>query len=110
MKCQRCGGDTSVYDSRLTSGNEMRRRRQCDACGHRVTTWESTTRPPASGIVVEPPGAKYKRDHERKRRAAMSVEERRAKTSRAELRKAAKAEAAQTGEPVAAIYARWGCE
>lgn len=43
MQCPFCGTpDTRVIDSRLASdGNQVRRRRECVACGERFTTYES---------------------------------------------------------------------
>lgn len=43
MKCSFCGCcDTKVIDSRfLSEGNQVRRRRLCNACGERMTTMES---------------------------------------------------------------------
>lgn len=40
MICPNCEGYTSVYDSRLTTGNRFRRRRKCLDCGFRFTTYE----------------------------------------------------------------------
>lgn len=42
MKCPYCGEDnTKVMDSRpAEENNSIRRRRQCDACGRRFTTYE----------------------------------------------------------------------
>ena len=41
MKCLLCPGGTHVLDSRYTKGLEaQRRRRKCDRCGHRFTTYE----------------------------------------------------------------------
>ena len=41
MKCPFCGKDnTKVIDSRPTDDSAIRRRRQCDACGKRFTTYE----------------------------------------------------------------------
>ena len=42
MKCPYCGNsDTRVIDSRpAEEGNSIRRRRSCDACGKRFTTYE----------------------------------------------------------------------
>jgi len=42
MKCPSCGNpDTAVVDSRLTrEGREIRRRRACEACSYRFTTYE----------------------------------------------------------------------
>jgi len=42
MRCPACGDpDTRVIDSRaIKEGTEIRRRRMCDACAHRFTTYE----------------------------------------------------------------------
>jgi transcriptional repressor NrdR len=42
MHCPRCENDTTrVIDSRdLEAGSTIRRRRECEACGHRFTTYE----------------------------------------------------------------------
>lgn len=41
MKCPYCGKDnTRVIDSRPTDDSSIRRRRQCDECGKRFTTYE----------------------------------------------------------------------
>lgn len=42
MKCQYCGSSESkVIDSRQTEeGNSIRRRRECESCGKRFTTYE----------------------------------------------------------------------
>lgn len=42
MKCPFCGGlENKVIDSRLSQGDEVtRRRRECEACGRRFTTYE----------------------------------------------------------------------
>ncbi len=41
MKCPKCGHDTSVIDSRVTrEGREIRRRRTCENCNYRFTTYE----------------------------------------------------------------------
>jgi len=39
MTCPVCGGDTKINDSR-SSGERLRRRRECLKCGHRFTTIE----------------------------------------------------------------------
>jgi transcriptional repressor NrdR len=43
MRCPFCGAqDTKVVDSRLAAeGDQVRRRRKCEACGDRFTTFES---------------------------------------------------------------------
>lgn len=41
MKCPYCGKEnTRVIDSRPTDDSSIRRRRQCDECGKRFTTYE----------------------------------------------------------------------
>ncbi len=41
MKCPFCGKDnTKVIDSRPTDDSSIRRRRQCEICGKRFTTYE----------------------------------------------------------------------
>ena len=42
MRCPRCGDEADkVVDSRLLPGGDaIRRRRACEACGHRYTTYE----------------------------------------------------------------------
>lgn len=42
MKCPKCGNfDTKVLDSRVAQeGNAIRRRRECEYCEHRFTTFE----------------------------------------------------------------------
>ena len=41
LKCPFCGKDnTKVIDSRPTDDSSIRRRRQCDECGKRFTTYE----------------------------------------------------------------------
>ena len=42
MKCTKCGhNDTKVLESRLShEGRRVRRRRCCQSCGHRYTTYE----------------------------------------------------------------------
>jgi hypothetical protein len=44
MKC-RCGGDTFVTDSRAGELNSIRRRRECETCAKRFTTWETAYAP-----------------------------------------------------------------
>ena len=51
MRCPQCATSaTRVIDSRdLESGSTIRRRRECEACGHRFTTYE---RPEGARLVV----------------------------------------------------------
>jgi transcriptional repressor NrdR len=56
MRCPKCKNlETRVIDSRLTDDNKaIRRRRECEKCGHRFTTFE---RPEfASFIVIKQDG------------------------------------------------------
>src|SRR5436189_3733673 len=51
MRCPRCNADgTRVIDSRdLESGSTIRRRRECETCAYRFTTYE---RPEGSRLTV----------------------------------------------------------
>lgn len=52
MKCPFCGDEESkVIDSRPTDDGSIRRRRQCEACGKRFTTYEKVETMPV--IVVK---------------------------------------------------------
>ena len=52
MKCPYCGKEnTRVIDSRPTDDSSIRRRRQCDECGKRFTTYEKVKTLPL--IVVK---------------------------------------------------------
>lgn len=43
MNCPKCNSvRLRVLDSRPTIGNEVRRRRKCELCGYRFTTYELT--------------------------------------------------------------------
>lgn len=49
--CQ-CGGETAVKDSRgSVHGVGIRRRRECQSCGHRFTTYESPQEEPPQGFM-----------------------------------------------------------
>ncbi len=67
MKCPKCKkGNTSVVDSRdADEGRSIRRRRQCDKCAYRFTTFEN---PEKSNFVV------IKKDGSRERYAREKVE------------------------------------
>jgi transcriptional repressor NrdR len=41
MTCQKCGAETRVIDSR-PAGDMIRRRRECENCRRRITTYEVT--------------------------------------------------------------------
>ena len=52
MKCPYCGKEnTRVIDSRPTDDSSIRRRRQCDECGKRFTTYEKVESMPL--IVIK---------------------------------------------------------
>ena len=52
MKCPFCGNDnTKVIDSRPTDDSAIRRRRQCESCGKRFTTYEKVETMPL--IVIK---------------------------------------------------------
>ncbi|MFA6458023.1 MAG: transcriptional regulator NrdR [Patescibacteria group bacterium] len=58
MICQKCANpETSVIDSRETDGgNAIRRRRECEKCGFRFTTYERVDAP--NCIVVKKDGTR----------------------------------------------------
>lgn len=58
MRCPYCGTlDNKVIDSRLSQGGEVtRRRRECDSCGRRYTTYERVEQ--ALPYVVKKDGSK----------------------------------------------------
>lgn len=62
MKCPRCTReDTRVYDSRPTEkGYVIRRRRLCDKCGTRFTTYERVDEPPL--MVIKKDGRRERYD------------------------------------------------
>jgi len=67
MRCPRCEGTgTRVIDSRdLENGSTIRRRRECEACSHRFTTYE---RPEGARlVVVKRDGARQDFDREKLR-------------------------------------------
>ena len=67
MRCPRCEETgTRVIDSRdLENGSTIRRRRECEACGHRFTTYE---RPEGARlIVVKRDGSREEFDREKLR-------------------------------------------
>ena len=56
MRCPQCASiDSKVIDSRTTAAEEaIRRRRECDSCGNRFTTYERIERVPV--LVVKKDG------------------------------------------------------
>ena len=65
MKCPVCGAlDSRVIDSRIIKdGSEIRRRRSCDACTHRFTTYERSEG--AFPMVVKKDGRRENWDSEK---------------------------------------------
>lgn len=63
MKCPFCGDDnTRVIDSRPADDNEaIRRRRQCDECGKRFTTYEKIETIPLTVIKKDQSREQYER-------------------------------------------------
>lgn len=63
MKCPFCGKDnTKVIDSRPTDDSSIRRRRQCDECGKRFTTYEKVETMPLIVIKKDDNREPYDRD------------------------------------------------
>ncbi len=63
MKCPFCGKDnTKVIDSRPTDDSSIRRRRQCDECGKRFTTYEKVETLPVIVIKKDDNREPYDRD------------------------------------------------
>ena len=58
MRCPKCGGNkSSVVDSRQAEdGNTIRRRRECEECQHRFTTYERVEERPL--VVVKKDGTR----------------------------------------------------
>ncbi len=65
MRCPYCGhGEDHVVDSReVREGSEIRRRRECEACGRRFTTYERLEELPA--LVVKRDGRREPFDREK---------------------------------------------
>lgn len=99
MICPKCKGDTRVLATRAEmDGAVVQRERACVTCSHRFPTFESTVN------VV----ARRRADAagQRVRRLA-DPETARARDKAKSIRRAARAEAAETGRPVAEILAGW---
>ena len=64
MKCPYCGNpDTRVIDSRpADDGSSIRRRRSCDVCGKRFTTYEKVETIPMIVIKKDSTREQYRRD------------------------------------------------
>ncbi len=63
LKCPFCGKDnTKVIDSRPTDDSSIRRRRQCDECGKRFTTYEKVETMPLIVIKKDDNREPYNRE------------------------------------------------
>lgn len=63
MKCPYCGKEnTKVIDSRPTDESAIRRRRQCDECGKRFTTYEKVETMPLMVIKKDNNREPYDRE------------------------------------------------
>jgi transcriptional repressor NrdR len=77
MRCPRCNETgTRVIDSRdLEGGSTIRRRRECEACAHRFTTYE---RPEGARLtVVKRDGTRQDFDREKRRAGLLKALEKR---------------------------------
>ena len=81
MRCPRCSsGESKVIDSRVASGGaERQRRRECNACGERFTTWEKVA--DALPQVVKRSGDRAAFDPARLRSAILRAIEKRPVTA-----------------------------
>lgn len=77
MKCVYCNGSSSrVVDSRPTEeGNAIRRRRECETCGRRFTTYEKVEAVPL--LVIKKDGRRELFDAEKIRRSIIKSCEKR---------------------------------
>ncbi|HIQ62004.1 MAG TPA: transcriptional repressor NrdR [Candidatus Avichristensenella intestinipullorum] len=77
MKCVYCNGTSSrVVDSRPTEeGNAIRRRRECETCGRRFTTYEKVEAVPL--LVIKKDGRRELFDAEKIRRSIIKSCEKR---------------------------------
>lgn len=80
MKCIYCNGtDSRVVDSRPTEeGNAIRRRRECETCGRRFTTYEKVEAVPL--LVIKKDGSREAFDSEKIRRSIIKSTEKRSVT------------------------------
>lgn len=89
MTCT-CGGRLNTTATFYGRAGECFRYRKCEDCGARYKTEERIVEKPVPDEAAL-----------QKRRAASQ--------QRQKLRASARREAAETGEPVQAVYERWGC-
>lgn len=105
MKCS-CGGETLVIETRnveVLGEPIIRRRRQCERCKARFSTFETSIDLPAMLRL-----RLARREALKRFKAKMTPEERTAFNKRNELRRQAREEARATGRRVASVYAEWG--
>lgn len=78
MKCVYCGCmESRVIDSRQSEdGTTIRRRRECESCGKRFTTYETVEYTPV--MVVKKDGSRQQFDIDKVRRGIMKAIEKRA--------------------------------
>ena len=64
MRCPKCGGNkSSVVDSRQAEdGNTIRRRRECEECQHRFTTYERVEERTLVGVKKDGTREQFSRD------------------------------------------------
>lgn len=103
IPCPKCKSTKSwVVDKRNKPNGEVHRRRQCDDCGRRFTTYECTCRPSQRRYAARNREAETARVRRWR-------EENPEKVQRIRLREAARKEAKATGRPVKELYERFGC-
>lgn len=73
MRCPRCKhADTRVVDSRIVrKGTAVRRRRKCDECGYRFTTYEQVQLEDAQLFVIKKDGVRQAFDSAKIRRGIL---------------------------------------
>lgn len=109
MICPKCEAETKVVDSRPTEGGtQIRRRRLCEACGYRFSTFEtSPEHAPATDADLEKQRAEW-REKARVTRQRMTPERRAAFAAHKRLCEKVRAEARETGVSVDLVRKRWG--
>ena len=103
--CRECEAPTVIVKVSTKGKTVVERIRECSVCSKRVTTYESRINPMA--IVKSRFGRRRGLNLSYGR---LTPEARKERYRRDQLRRSAREEAAETGEPVANIYKRWGCE
>lgn len=71
MTCPKCCGTTSVVDSR-PARQTIRRRRKCDSCSHRFTTYETMEESPIE-VALSKQCAELRAENEAFRRVIRAV-------------------------------------